>query len=180
MWDPHSGRERILSEHRDIRNFLGMPADQAVRGERVAQSKLPEEECHTRMLLEGQKDILSEARSEMDWQDLRDECADRALHESGPRLHPKGWNFTRRINNLIQSQREKSSLCTELDRRERFLQESRVRSLQAREELPKCCTEAERAKQLRIDELSFYEKERKSTVNLLMVQIQELQDKVNS
>ena len=86
----------------------------------------------------------------------------------------KGWNFTRRINNLIQSQREKSSLCTELDRRERFLQESRVRSLQAREELQKfCCTEAERAKQLRIDELSIHGKGRKSTVNQLMVRIQE-------
>ena len=48
------------------------------------------------------------------------------------------------------------------------------------EELNKmCCTEAERAKQLRKDE-TVQEKESKSTVNQLMVQIQELQDKVNS
>ena len=43
-----------------------------------------------------------------------------------------------------------------------------------------CLTEAERPKQLRIDELSAQEKESKSTVNQLMVEIQELQDKVNS
>ena len=43
-----------------------------------------------------------------------------------------------------------------------------------------CCTEAERAKQLRTDELFIQEQERKSTVNQIMVQIQELQDKVNS
>ena len=43
-----------------------------------------------------------------------------------------------------------------------------------------CCTEAERAQQLRIDELSRQEKESQSTVNQLMVQIQEVQDKVNS
>ena len=44
----------------------------------------------------------------------------------------------------------------------------------------KCCTEGDRAKQLRIDELSIPEKESRSTVHELMVQIQELQDKVNS
>ena len=43
-----------------------------------------------------------------------------------------------------------------------------------------CCTEGERAKQLRIDALDGQEGESKSTVNQLMVQIQELQDKVYS
>ena len=43
-----------------------------------------------------------------------------------------------------------------------------------------CCTEAERAQQLRIDELSRQEKESQSAVNQLTVQIQEFQDKVNS
>ena len=41
-----------------------------------------------------------------------------------------------------------------------------------------CCTEAERAQQLRIDEL--VDKKSQSTRNQLTVQIQELQDKVNS
>ena len=45
------------------------------------------------------------------------------------------------------SQREKSWLCTELDRKEVFLREDRVRSLQEIQELKKmCCTEAEREK----------------------------------
>ena len=39
-----------------------------------------------------------------------------------------------------------------------------------------CCTEADRAKQLRVDELSIQEKESTSTLNQLMVQIQELQE----
>ena len=43
-----------------------------------------------------------------------------------------------------------------------------------------CCTEAKRAQQLRIDELSRQEKESQSTVNQVMVQIQEVQGKVNS
>ena len=56
-----------------------------------------------------------------------------------------------------------------------------MRRLQEKEEFEKMfCSEAERAKQLRIDELSAQEKKSKSTVNLLTVQIQELQDKVNS
>ena len=43
-----------------------------------------------------------------------------------------------------------------------------------------CCTEGERAKQLRTDELSIQEKESQSTVNQLTVQVQELLDKVSS
>ena len=43
-----------------------------------------------------------------------------------------------------------------------------------------CWTEAEKSKQLRIDELSNQEKESKSTVNQFMVQSQELQDNANS
>ena len=38
-----------------------------------------------------------------------------------------------------------------------------------------CCAEDEREKQLRIDELSTRVKESKSTMNQIMVQIQELQ-----
>ena len=41
------------------------------------------------------------------------------------------------------SQREKGWLCTDLDKKERFLQEDRTRSLQEVEELEKlCCAEA--------------------------------------
>ena len=61
------------------------------------------------------------------------------------------------------------------------LHETRMRTLQEMEALNFfCCTEGERAQQLRIDELSRQEKESQSTVNHLVVQIQEVQDKVNS
>ena len=63
-----------------------------------------------------------------------------------------------------QAQREKSWLCG-----------------QEIEELRRiCCTEAEKARQWRSDELSTQKEESESTVNQFMVQIQELQDKVNS
>ena len=42
-----------------------------------------------------------------------------------------------------------------------------------------CCTEAERARQLKSDELSTQKEESKFTVNQLMVQIEELQDRFN-
>ena len=78
------------------------------------------------------------------------------------------------------AQRKKSWVCTELARKDRALQEDRMRNLQEMEELKRfCCTEAETAKQLRIDELYFQEKESQSTVNQLTVQIQDL-DKANS
>ena len=68
-----------------------MRADQAVRGERVADIKLSEAEYHTSMLLVDQKDyllkkFLPEAQSELDKQWLRVDCADRAHHESGKQL----------------------------------------------------------------------------------------------
>ena len=43
-----------------------------------------------------------------------------------------------------------------------------------------CRKQADRARQLRIDELSVQKKDNPSTVNQLLSQIQELQDKVNS
>ena len=56
-----------------------------------------------------------------------------------------------------------------------------MKNLQETEELKKfCCTETERAQQLRTDELSRQERESQPAVNLLAVHIQELQDKVNS
>ena len=41
--------EKVLSEHRDIRNFFDMRADQPVQGERVAHSNLAEAAYHTRI-----------------------------------------------------------------------------------------------------------------------------------
>ena len=83
----------------------------------------------------------------------------------------KGCNSTKRISYLLIL-RERTELAIQ---KSNFLQEDRMRNLQDIEELKKlCCTEAERAKQLRIDELSI-QKKSLSSVNQLTAQIHELQ-----
>ena len=121
--------------------------------------------------LRNKKDHLrSEAQSELDKQELRVECAHRALHEASMQLHSQRKELHQANHLSDQSQREKSWWCTELDRRARVHQEDRMMSPQGTEELAKmCCTEAERATQLIIHELSIQEEESKSTVNQLMV-----------
>ena len=79
-----------------------------------------------------------------------------------------------------QAQRKKSSLCDDLEMRNRSFQEDRARDCQEIEELRRiCCAEADRARRLKLDELSLKQKENPSTVDQLMAQIQDLQDKVN-
>ena len=72
-----------------------------------------------------------------------------------------------------QCQREKSWLCTELHRRERVLQEGRVRSLQEIEDLKRCLVQKLRERN-KWEPMTFLFKSKKSrsTVNQLMVQIQ--------
>ena len=77
-----------------------------------------------------------------------------------------------------QAQREKSWLFGELDVRKRAFQEDRARDCQGIEELRRICrAEADRARQLKLDELSMQQRENPSTVNQLLAQIQDLQDK---
>ena len=122
-------RVKVLSEHRNIRNFLEMRADQAVRGERVAQAKLSEAEDHTRRHLEEQKDyLLIEAQSELYKQELRVHCADRALHESGMQLPSQRMELYQANQSTEQSHREKRWLSTEFEMRDRALQEDRTKS----------------------------------------------------
>ena len=83
-----------------------------------------------RVLLEEQKDyLLSEPRSELDKLELKVECADRALHETGMQLHSQRMELYQANQFSDHSQREESWLCTELDRKERFLQDDRMRGL---------------------------------------------------
>ena len=71
---------------------------------------------------------MSEAQSELDRQELRIQCADRTLHESGIQLR-----FQRMELQLNQSYdhsfREKNWLCTESERRDKSLQEHRIKKL---------------------------------------------------
>ena len=109
---------------------------------------------------------------ELDKQELRVQCADRALHESGMQLQSQRMELYQANQLSDHSQREKSWPHTELDRKETLLPEDRMRSLQEIKELKKmCCTETEKANQLRMDDLSVQDKESKSPVKQLMVQI---------
>ena len=128
-------REKVLPEHRDLHYFLEMRADRA-RRERVAQTTLSEAGDHTRRLLEEPKDyLLSEAQLELDKQELRVQCADRALHESGMQLQSQRMELYQANQLSDHSQREKSWPHTQLDREERLLPEDRMRSLQEIQEL---------------------------------------------
>ena len=81
-------KERIHSEHRETATSLNNELIKLLEEKKVAVSRLSEAEYHTRLLLEEQKDyLLSEARSELDMQELRVESADRALQEPGLWLH---------------------------------------------------------------------------------------------
>ena len=61
-------RETILSEQRDLHNFLERKADQAFQGECAAQTK------------------LSEAQSELDRREWKMQNCDRALYDTGIQL----------------------------------------------------------------------------------------------
>ena len=107
--EPHSERERILPKHQDIRKFREMRAAQAVRGERVAQSKLSEAESHENTSW-GTKKIIYSLKHDLSWdkQELRIESAERALHESGGPLHSQRMERYQANQLSDQCQRERS------------------------------------------------------------------------
>ena len=76
-----------------------------------------------------------------------------------------------------QAQREKINLCGEVEMRNRLFQESRVRNCQEIAELRRiCCEETDRARQLRIDELSVQEERDLDAVSRLLTQSQDLRE----
>ena len=149
-------------------------------------SKLSEAEYHTRLLLEEQRNqILSEARSEMNVQEFlkkKKKSADMVLRESNRQIHSHRMGLYQANQVYENSRREQIPLFAEMENRERDVQESRIRTLQAIEELTKiCCTEAERTQRLRMHELSRQElQESQSTVSQLTVRIEEFRDTVNA
>ena len=80
-----------------------------------------------------------------------------------------------------QAQREKTWLRRDVDKRNEVLQEDHAKDCKEVEELRRvCCEETDKARPFIIDELSMQQKGNPSTVNQLLAQIQDLQDKVNS
>ena len=92
-------RETILSEQRDLHNFLERKADQAFQGECAAQTK------------------LSEAQSELDRREWKMQNADRALYDTGIQLQSQRMELDQANQLTDQTQREKSWLCDELEMR---------------------------------------------------------------
>ena len=96
--------------------------------------------------------------------------------------NPNDYSYNRRINGLIRlKEREKISLCGDMELRNRLFQESQAKDCQEIEELRRiCCEEADRARHARIDELSMHQERNPTTVSQLLTQTQDLQNKVNS
>ena len=130
---------------------------------------------------EQRNQILSEARSEMNMQELRSENADMSTANQTDKFILIAWNPTIRIR-YENSRRAQAWLEAELENRERAQQETCFRTLQEVEELKMICrTQAESTLELRADDLSLQDlQESQSKVNQLAVQIQEFQDKVYS
>ena len=101
----YSERERIFAEHREILDFLELRADHAVQGEQAALSKLSDAEHHARLLFEEQKNhVLSEARCQMNMQELRVESAHRALREQSLQIHSLRMEFYQASQSYDESQ----------------------------------------------------------------------------
>ena len=116
-----------------MHDLLDLQADHAAQGEQAARSKLSEAEYHARLLLEAQRNHqLSEARSEMKMQESRLESADRALRESDLQIQSQRLELYQASGYY---RREKDWLFSDLEERERILQEARMRALQEMEEL---------------------------------------------
>ena len=91
----------------------------------------------------------------------------------------KGWSCIRRINDQIKLKEKR--LCGELEMRNWLFQGSRARICQAIEKLRRiCCEVTDRARHLRVDEVSLQQKRNPTSVSQLLTQIQDLQNKANS
>ena len=143
------------------------------RRKRATLSRLTEAAYHTRMLLDEQKKpTMSEARSELNMQELRVESVDRALHEPGLQLHSQRMQLHQANQLSAHSERENRIGYTEekLSSRGSYEKSSGHRRI---EQIVLYRSWKSETIENRWD---FFSKEKSlSTVNQLTVQIQELQ-----
>ena len=98
--------------------------------------------------------------------------ADNALFETGMQLESQRMELYQANQVTDQTRSYKSWLCEELEFRNKAFQKDRARNCQDIEEVRRIfCTVAERARQLKSDELSTQKEAGKSTVKQLIVQI---------
>ena len=107
--------------------------------------------------------------------------SDIAYYQINLELESQRLQVQQAIQWADQAQREKVSLCGELEMRNSLFRENRAKDCQEIEELRRvCCEETDRARQARIDELSLHQERNPTTVRQLLTQIQDVQNKVNS
>ena len=149
-------KERILS----VRKVLH---ERALQGECAVQRRLSEAEAGR-----GQKKLGKE------------KLGNCSVWNQSTTWITKGWSYIRRISGLIKHKEKTIEYVGELGTKNRIYQEHHARDCQETKELRRiCCRQADRVRQLRIDELSMQKEESPSTVNQLLSQVRELQDKVN-
>ena len=122
-------------EHQEVRDYLTLRGDKAAEGEEAASSKLSEAKYHTILLLEEQRNqILSEARSEMNMQELMPGSADMALRESHRQVHCHRMELHQANQKKLELRQSKSGSMQNW-RIEPGAQETRSQTLQETEEL---------------------------------------------
>ena len=144
-------------------NILNKKQDELFQGESTAQRSLPEAEV------------------EMDRKSWERRNSDIAQYETNQQLESQRLELYQANQWAGQAQQENSRPFGEVSTKNRIHQEHHARDCQDRVKLRKiCCKQADRVRRLRIDEVSKQKKQNSSTVNQLLSQIQELQDKVNA
>ena len=120
------------------RDYPQLQADKAAEGEEPALSNLSDAGYHARLLLEKQRNqVVSEARSEMNLHELRVERGDMALREENLQILSRRMELHRANQSHEHSRRDRVWHRTELEERERALQETRMRTVQEIEEFQK-------------------------------------------
>ena len=93
----------------------------------------------------------------------------------------KDYSIIKRTYGLTMLTEKRTNVCGELERRNKFFQESRTKDCQEIEELrSRCCEESDRTQQAKLEELSIMQQRNLQTVSQLLAQSREVQEKANS
>ena len=134
-------KKELLSERKNLHEYLEKEAERALQGECTAQKR------------------LSEAEVEMDRKSRERRNSGVALCQTNQQLESQRLELYQANQWADQAQRENSRLFGELSTKNRIYQEHHARDCQEVEELRIIfCKQADRVRQLRIVELSMPQK----------------------
>ena len=154
--------QRTLTFLDVLHKFLERKAELDARGEKLAQQR------------------LFEADADVEVKHWEKRNSDIAIYEINQEFESQRSQPQQANQWADQAQREKISLCREVEKKNRLFRENRAKNCQQIEKLRRiCCEETNRARQARIDELSMHQERNPTTVSQLLTQIQDLQNKVN-